>query len=143
MSFRRRHYAFENTQFSETVAHEGVGLIETCRVEGDAVATAANFIDLTLLPPRTSIGVHTHGPDNEELYIIVAGQGLMRLENEEFIVGPGDVIVNNRSGTHGLVNVGEGTLKLVVVEVPAASEAGRDEPSLSCEKVARGPLCRV
>lgn len=116
---KRRHYAFDAVSFHLTIAHGGAGLVETCRVEGDGVPTATNFIDLTVLPPDSSIGIHKHGADNEELYIIISGQGRMRLEDEEFTVGPGDVIVNSRSGTHGLVNAGDETLRLVVVEVPA------------------------
>ena len=65
--------------------------------------------------------MHTHGPADEEIYVIVSGFGLMRVEEEEFIVGPGDVVVNNRLGTHGLINTGEAELRLVVIEVPAAS----------------------
>jgi mannose-6-phosphate isomerase-like protein (cupin superfamily) len=76
---------------------------------------------LTVVPPGASIGVHTHGPADEEIYVVVSGAGLMRLERDEFMVGPGDVVVNSRRGTHGLVNTGEAELRLVVVEVPAAS----------------------
>lgn len=77
------------------------------------------------MPPGTSIGVHTHGPADEEIYVVVSGSGRMWLEGEEFAVGPGDVVVNRRRGTHGLVNTGEGELRLVVVEVPAGRPAGR------------------
>jgi mannose-6-phosphate isomerase-like protein (cupin superfamily) len=117
----RRHYGFEDTEFRTTVAHDGTGQIRTCRVEDRAAIGAANFLDLTIVPPGSSIGVHTHGPADEEIYVVVSGAGLMRLEEEEFMVGPGDVIVNNRRGTHGLVNTGDAELRLVVVEVPAAS----------------------
>lgn len=85
---------------------------------------AANFVDLTVMPPGTSIGVHTHGPADEEIYVVVSGSGRMRLEGEEFAVGPGDVVVNGRRGTHGLVNTGAEDLRLVVVEVPAGPPDG-------------------
>ena len=79
----------------------------------------ANFVDLTVMPPGTSIGMHTHGPGDEEVYVVVSGSGRMRLEGEEFAVGPGDVVVNGRRGTHGLVNTSAEDLRLVVVEIPA------------------------
>lgn len=132
---RRRHYRFEDGGLHATVAHDGVGEIRTRRVEAAAepatraaavaavAAGAANFVDLTVMPPGTSIGVHTHGPADEEIYVVVSGRGLMRLDDEEFAVGPGDVVVNRRRGTHGLVNTGEGELRLVVVEVPADPSA--------------------
>jgi mannose-6-phosphate isomerase-like protein (cupin superfamily) len=117
----RRHYRFDDTEFQTTVAHAGEGRIRTCRVEARPEIGAANFLDLTVVSPGASIGVHTHGPADEEIYVVVSGTGLMRLERDEFLVGPGDVVVNNRRGTHGLVNTGEAELRLVVVEVPAAS----------------------
>jgi mannose-6-phosphate isomerase-like protein (cupin superfamily) len=116
----RRHYRFDETDFRTTVAHAGAGRIRTRRVEARPVIGAANFLDLTVLPPGSSIGVHTHGPADEEIYVVVSGTGVMRLEQDEFMVGPGDVIVNNRRGTHGLVNTGAAELRLVVVEIAAA-----------------------
>jgi mannose-6-phosphate isomerase-like protein (cupin superfamily) len=72
---------------------------------------------LVRVPAGADIGLHTHAPDNEEMYIIVSGVGRMHVDGQEFIVGAGDVIVNRPGGSHGLVNVGETTLDLVVVEV--------------------------
>jgi 3-dehydroquinate synthase len=117
----RRHYRFEDADLRATVAHGGAGEILTRRVEEATPQGigAANFVDLTIVPPGTSIGVHTHGPGDEEIYVVVSGRGRMRLDGEEFAVGPGDVVVNRRCGTHGLVNTGEEDLRLVVVEIPA------------------------
>lgn len=120
----RRHYGFSHAPFHRTVAHAGTGEILTCRVETAGSLGAANFLDLTILPPGTSIGVHTHGPADEEIYVVISGEGRMRLEDEEFTVVPGDVIVNRRRGTHGLANLGSEPIRLVVVEIPAP---GRDE----------------
>ena len=48
------------------------------------------------------------------------GKGMMYLDGEEFEVEPGHVIVNRPGGTHGLKNLGNSELKLVVVEVPVS-----------------------
>ena len=96
----RRCYGFARTKMRETCAHGGRGAIRTARVEQVAEQGAANFIDLTVVPPGTSIGVHTHGPTDEEIYIVISGRGRMSLEDEEFDVGPGDVIVNNLGILH-------------------------------------------
>jgi mannose-6-phosphate isomerase-like protein (cupin superfamily) len=114
----RRHYTFQDAMLEPTVAHEGVGQILTRRVEGGDPSQGANFIDLTILPPGASIGVHRHGPDNEELYIVVSGHGRMLLDGKEFDVGPGDVVVNSALGQHALCNLGSEPIRLVVVEVP-------------------------
>ena len=70
------------------------------------------------LPPGTSIGKHRHGQD-EELYLVLEGEGLMELDGVEFPVRPGSVILNKPHGTHGLRNTSQAVLKLFVVEVRA------------------------
>jgi mannose-6-phosphate isomerase-like protein (cupin superfamily) len=126
-----RHYTFRDARLREEVAHDGDGLILTQRIEDHRTPGAANFLDLTVLPPGTTIGVHTHGPADEEYYIVITGRGRMRLEEEEFEVGPGDVIVNNRCGTHGLANIGAEPIQLVVIEVPATPLGHEDQAASS------------
>lgn len=107
------------------VAHGGAGRIGFHRVlDGQARPGAWNFVDYAVLPPGASIGVHTHG-DDEELYLVLEGRGRMHLDGREFPVGPGSVVVNRPFGTHGLANTGDGTLRLFVVEVPRRSEDHR------------------
>ena len=99
------------------MAHGGTGEILFNRVlEGSQFRGPWNFIDYAVLPPGTSIGRHTHGR-NEEVYLVLEGDGLMFRDGEEFRVRSGSVIYNRPGGTHGLVNDGEGPLRLFVVEV--------------------------
>jgi mannose-6-phosphate isomerase-like protein (cupin superfamily) len=106
-------HRFASAPFERVQAHGGLGRIETTRVhEGDG---AVRFIDLTSLPPGTSIGEHAHAGD-EEIYVVIAGHGLMQLDGETVEVGPGDVIRNDPYGTHGLRNTGDLPLALVVID---------------------------
>lgn len=102
----------------ETVkAHEGEGMIHFNRVfRAESFQGPWNFVDYAVLPPGTSIGVHTH-EDNEELYLVLDGSGIMHLDGEEFPVQRGSVILNRPGGTHGLRNIGGDPLKIFVVEV--------------------------
>ncbi len=102
----------------ETVtAHGGEGDIKCKRVfDAEAFEGTWNFVDYAVLPPGTSIGLHTHGRD-EEIYLVLAGEGLMHLDGREFRVRPGSVIRNLAGGTHGLMNDGEEEVKIFVVEV--------------------------
>jgi len=112
-------YSFRDSILSETIAHGGQGVVKTARVAGEDRHSGFHFIDLTEVPPGHSIGVHTHGLEDEEVYVIVAGQGEMTLNGQTFDVEPGDVVVNPRGGTHALTNTGSEPLRLVVLDVRA------------------------
>ncbi len=116
---RRRCIELNELPFEEVVAHEGDGRVLFNRVfSEDAFRGPWNFVDYAVLPPGASIGIHTHG-DNEELYLVLEGKGVMHLDGEEFCVGAGSVVLNRPGGTHGLRNNGDAPLKLFVVEVRA------------------------
>ncbi|MEU5384498.1 cupin domain-containing protein [Kitasatospora cineracea] len=100
-----------------TADHGGVGTILAHRAYRSENAPAPiAFIDLVVLPPHTSIGVHRHA-DDEETYVILAGRGLMTLDGDEFEVRAGDVVPNRAHGEHGLANTSDDDLQLLVFEV--------------------------
>ena len=94
--------------------------MRTARVVTHGQGSGFRFVDLTEIPEGRSVGVHTHGMDDEEVYVIVSGHGRMRVESEDVDVGPGDVIVNPPGGTHGIANVGREPLRMVVLDISAA-----------------------
>lgn len=99
-------------------AHGGEGRIGFHRIASAAeLAGACNFIDLAVLPPGASIGLHRHAEDEEEFYLVLEGAGMMRREGEEFAVGPGDLVRNPPGGAHALRNTGDGPLRIFVFEV--------------------------
>jgi len=101
----------------ERVAHGGEGRILFKRVfDSGAFQGPWNFVDYAVLPPGASIGMHTHA-GNEELYLVLEGEGRMRLDGREFPVRPGSVILNRPGGSHGLKNCGGMPLKIFVVEI--------------------------
>jgi len=102
----------------DACAHEGRGLIRFHRIlTGDDVDGACNFMDCTVMPPGTSIGEHTHHPSEEEYYLVLAGEGVMRRDGETFTVRAGDLVRNRPGGTHALENPGPGELRLFVFEL--------------------------
>lgn len=110
----RRHYGFSSAAMRREIAHGGDGEIETARVE--SCPDGVEFIDLTFIPSGGSVGIHRHALDNEEIYVIISGEGAMTVEDDTFPVVAGDVIVNDPGGTHGLRNTGPGELRMVVVQ---------------------------
>lgn len=117
----RNDFRFDLDALIPLVAHGGIGEIKAVRVASRAVETEGNFIDMVLMPSGTSIGIHSHNEDDEEIYVIIEGNGTMFNGREWFPVGAGHVIVNRPGGTHGLINTGESDLKLVVIDICATN----------------------
>lgn len=69
--------------------------------------------DLTLYP-GASIGIHLHEND-EELYFIISGTGMMTVDGEEKQVTPGAVVLTQAGSRHGLKNTGDEQLRIAVV----------------------------
>lgn len=97
--------------------HGGIGTIEEVNLyKRGEFETNLKFINYEVMPPGTSIGIHKHGND-EEVYVILEGSGLMVVDGEERQVNAGDVIVNKPFGSHGLINNTKEDLKVFVFEV--------------------------
>ena len=67
-----------------------------------------------LLPPGASIGPHDH-VDEDEIYIIQKGQGLMTDGSKEFAVAPGDAVLTGRGASHSVKNTGAEDLIITAV----------------------------
>ncbi|HEY5561508.1 MAG TPA: cupin domain-containing protein [Clostridiaceae bacterium] len=100
----------------EPNCHGGEGVLKHISLYEDKdLLSKLRFINYTILPAGTSIGLHGHGND-EEIYIILEGQGIMEVDGEEKAVSPGDVILNKPYGEHGLKNNSNSDLKILVFE---------------------------
>ena len=72
--------------------------------------------------PESEQSRHAH-PDAEQVYVIVAGRGLMHVAGEEKEVGPGTLVFVPKGALHSIRNLG--TEKLVYVSATAPPfEAG-------------------
>lgn len=101
----------------EPNCHGGVGVLKHISLyEDNDFSSKLRFINYTTLPSGTTIGIHEHGND-EEIYIILEGQGIIKVDGEEKDVFPGDVILNKPYGEHGLRNNCKENLKILVFEV--------------------------
>lgn len=97
--------------------HDGVGKAAHATVfSGNDFKTGIGFLNHTILAAGSSIGQHTHG-DDEEIYMVLEGNGKMTVNGEIRDVVPGDIIVNPPFGNHGLENGPDGDMRLLVWEV--------------------------
>ena len=98
-------------------AHDGEGLIQFQRLfyKNDLPNEASiNFIDVAVLPPNTSIGLHKH-KKTTEVYLIVEGEGKYFMNDKWIKVEKGDVLINHL-GQHSLKNDSNSNLKIFVIE---------------------------
>jgi mannose-6-phosphate isomerase-like protein (cupin superfamily) len=70
------------------------------------------------LPPGCAVTPHHHEV-LEEVYYILSGQGVMKIDNEERAVGAGDAIYIPRQARHTLANTGAEAMKILLVCGPA------------------------
>ena len=108
---------FYDMELKAGVSHNEKGLAKSAVVfNRESFDTGLRFIIYTELDPGVTIGSHRHG-DDEEVYMILEGEGLMTVNGERRPVKKGDVIVNKPHATHGLENNSSGVIKLIVFEV--------------------------
>ena len=67
---------------------------------------------------QKSTTLHHHPKPYEELYHIIEGGGKMILGSSTYEVKAGDVIAIKPDVKHKLINIGEGTLKAIVICSP-------------------------
>ncbi|MCB9764503.1 MAG: cupin domain-containing protein [Alphaproteobacteria bacterium] len=105
---------FSSQTLVPTDAHDGKGEVLFRRVLTQDDGSAFDFVDMTIVPPGCSVGLHTHEAEEEEHYFIFAGRGVMVLDDKTVTVQAGDLVVNRPGGTHSLENPGPLPLKMVV-----------------------------
>jgi len=101
------------------VCHDGQGLIYDVELfREEDFRTPLRFLHYVEIPPGASIGMHGHLND-EEIYIIVSGEGVMTVNGEVRKVSEGDVILNEPYGRHSLENQSSAPLRALLFEVGA------------------------
>lgn len=94
-------------------AHLGLGEIVFRRVfDHDSFSTNWGFVDHASVPPATSVGYHRHDTV-QECYVIIKGEGRMKVDDEVAEVAAGDCIPNRIGGSHGIINHTAGPLEFL------------------------------
>lgn len=83
-------------------------------------------VEAARLPPGGVSGIHRHSRTNE-IYFILAGAGILTLDDQELPVRARHLAVTGIGGTHGLRNTADGELTWLVVEAPAPASALRKD----------------
>ena len=102
----------------ETVVgdHGGVGPVLFRRLmDGGAFQAPIDFVDYTIVPPGSSIGLHKH-KGNDELYFVIEGSPIVTFADEERILQPGDIAVIRDGESHTLKNDTARDVTILVVQ---------------------------
>lgn len=106
--------------------HDGVGKVKVRQLLGyepllpvpgnpEDFDSCIRFMHETTLLPGSSIGLHPH-KGNEELYYVLEGKGLMTVDGESAEMNSGDVCLTKNGSSHSFKNIGEGELRIIVLE---------------------------
>jgi mannose-6-phosphate isomerase-like protein (cupin superfamily) len=100
-----------------TNSHDGEGPYDLYEIwAGDDFKSKTEFIDRMVVKPGSVVGYHKHG-NNEEMYIILEGQGTMTIDGQSRRVAKGDMILNPPGGQHGLVNDSDADIDILVIQI--------------------------
>ncbi len=98
-------------------SHGGRGDVSLYEIWGKSDFTSdVDFVDRVVIPPNSTIGHHRHG-NNEEMYIVLEGQGTMTVGDVPVAVKKGDMMLNPAFGEHGLVNDSDADIDILVIQV--------------------------
>ncbi len=100
-----------------TNEHDGHGSILFRRLlERPDSRSPIDFADYTVVHPGSEIGWHKH-VGSEELYFIVAGTPLVRVNERQARLGPGSLSLVRDGGSHTLINDTQEDVSLLVVQM--------------------------
>ncbi|MEZ9819938.1 cupin domain-containing protein [Shewanella sp. 10N.286.45.A1] len=98
-------------------SHDGSGQYDLYEIWNRAdFSSNVDFIDRVVIPPNSTVGYHKHA-NNEEIYIVIEGQGAMNLNGKDISIKKGDMILNQPFGEHGLVNNSDSVIDILVIQV--------------------------
>ena len=96
--------------------HDGKGRIILKEVlsKEEKQQRSLEFLHDDIIPPGSTIGIHTH-KNEEEYYYILSGKGTMTLNEQIIPVQQGDLAAVFPGGSHGIENPFEEELHILVI----------------------------
>jgi len=110
---------FTATTFPIERCHDGTGRLLCTEMLATDAKAGFRFVHDNVLEPGASIGEHTHEGD-EEMYVIIEGEGVMRVDGVDKRVASGDICVTRSGHSHSLANTGDTPMRILVVGVGIA-----------------------
>lgn len=102
---------------AESPRNERAGQISYLLLAPGQFGSTRMAITLVEGDPGSEQPMHSH-PEAEQVYVIVAGAGVMRVDDEEREVGPGTLVLIPPGAQHAIRNVGGTPLTYVSATSP-------------------------
>lgn len=98
--------------------HGGSGILRCAEMLADykRKAPGVKFYHDNILPPGGSVGEHRHKND-EEIYIILDGSGVMKVDGRDEPVKSGDICITRTGHRHSLLNTGATPMRFLVIGI--------------------------
>jgi mannose-6-phosphate isomerase-like protein (cupin superfamily) len=93
--------------------HSGKGPYSRRTLLQDVRGSAFKYVRDITIPPGTVIGEHPHSGD-DEIYFVISGTGIMLVDGEERVLGPGSAVLTISGSAHGIHNEGADPLRIFV-----------------------------
>jgi quercetin dioxygenase-like cupin family protein len=84
-----------------------------------------HLLQVVSIPPRTKQRLHSHRQQTEVFYIL-EGEALMRIEKKEILAKPGDAFICSPGDRHNVWNQSDSDFKLVVFKIGLPKENDTD-----------------
>jgi mannose-6-phosphate isomerase-like protein (cupin superfamily) len=94
--------------------HGGKGAIFRRTLFDGVPGSVFKYVRDITVPPGSVIGEHPH-LDDEEVYFIISGTGILVVDGKEREVGPGSAILTLSGSVHGIRNDGTEEVRMFVV----------------------------
>lgn len=105
------------TAAEESPRNERAGQVSYLLLSPGQFGSARMAITLVEGGPGSEQPMHSH-PEAEQVYVIVAGNGVMRVDDEDQEAGPGTLVFIPPGAKHAIRNVGGNTLTYVSATSP-------------------------
>lgn len=100
--------------FSFEKCHDGNGALICYDMLRGCKSEDFPFFHYDIIPPKVSIGEHTH-ESTEEIYYLIEGDCILIYDGKETEMKSGDFSLVTKGHSHGIINVGKEDAKLIVV----------------------------
>ena len=101
----------------ESLRNERAGQVSYLLLAPGQYGSTRMAITMVHGEPGSEQPVHSH-PEAEQVYVVVAGAGLMRVNDEEQEVGPGTLVFIPPGAKHSILNTGSVPLVYVSATSP-------------------------